>query len=64
LKSAGVNITDEQQVLSVIRSLPYNDVWSHIKMVLTHNEGIKTFDDVSRHLELEAERIKVTRAAR
>ena len=32
-------------------------------MVLTHNEGIKTFDDVSRHLELEAERVKVTRAA-
>ena len=32
-------------------------------MVLTHNEGIKTFDDVSRHLELEKERIKVTRAA-
>jgi hypothetical protein len=63
LKAAGVNITDEQQVLSVIRSLPDNDVWSHIKMVLTHNEGIKTFDDVSRHLELEAERVKVTRAA-
>jgi hypothetical protein len=63
LKAAGVNITDEHQVLSVIRSLPDNDVWSHIKMVLTHNEGIKTFDDVSRHLELEAERVKVTRAA-
>ena len=62
LNAAGVNITDEQQVLSVIRSLPDNEVWSHVKMVLTHNEGIKTFDDVSRHLELEAEHIKVTRA--
>ena len=28
---------------------------------LTHNENIKTFDDVARHLELEAERLEATK---
>ena len=28
---------------------------------LTHNENIKTFDDVARHLELEAERLEVAK---
>lgn len=26
-----------------------------MKLVLTHNEAIKTFDDISSHLELEVE---------
>ena len=29
---------------------------------MTHNENIKTFDDLSRHLELEAERLEAPRA--
>jgi hypothetical protein len=28
---------------------------------LTHNENIKTFEDVSRHLELEAERLEAAK---
>ena len=28
---------------------------------MTHNENIKTFDDVARHLELEAERFEVAK---
>ncbi|XP_026395085.1 uncharacterized protein LOC113289877 [Papaver somniferum] len=61
LKSARNVLTDEQQVLVVIRSLP--DSWVHMKQILTHNEGIKNFSDISRHVELEAERQEATRVA-
>ena len=50
LKDAGHVLTDEQQVQAVIRSLPHT--WDNMKMHLTHNEGIKTLSDVSRHLEV------------
>jgi gag-polypeptide of LTR copia-type len=40
LKDVGHILTDEQQIQSVIRSLPYT--WEHMKVNLTHNEGIKT----------------------
>lgn len=52
MRAAGHDLADEQQVLVLIRSLPA--FWGYVKMVLTHTEGIKTFDDISRHLELEA----------
>ena len=61
LQSMGVALTDEQQLLGVIRSLPEPE-WSQMKLIMTHNENIKTFDDVSCHLELEAELIEVNRA--
>ena len=44
-------MTDEQQVQAVIRSLPSS--WEHMRVNLTHNDNIKTFDDVARHVELE-----------
>ena len=59
LKSAGNNLTDEQQVQAVIRSFPSS--WETMCQNLTHNENIKTFDDVARHLELKAERFKVAK---
>lgn len=31
-----------------------------MKLFMTHSENIKNFDDISRHLELEAERMDVT----
>ncbi|KAH0747420.1 hypothetical protein KY285_009077 [Solanum tuberosum] len=52
---------DEQQVQLVIRSLPNN--WEHLKVNLTHNDSIKTFSDVARHVELEDERLGATKAA-
>ena len=55
LRVAGHDMTDEQQVQSVIRSLPSN--WEHMRVNLTHNENIKTFDDVARHVELEEDRL-------
>ena len=54
LKAVGNNLTDEQQIQAVIRSLP--DSWEQTKPNMTHNESIQMLEDLSRHLELEAER--------
>lgn len=56
LKDAGHVLTDEQQVQAVIRSLPQG--WDPLKMNLIHNETIQTLSDVSKHLELEEERLE------
>ena len=58
LKATGNNLSDEQQVTAVIRSLP-EPTSGQMKLVLTHSENIKTFADISRHLELEAKRMGV-----
>ncbi|GAV86405.1 UBN2_2 domain-containing protein [Cephalotus follicularis] len=60
LKNAEVALSDEQQVQAVIRSLP--DSWVSMRQILTHNGNIKNFADVSRHVELEAEREEAIRA--
>jgi gag-polypeptide of LTR copia-type len=57
LKDTDHILTDEQQVQAVIRSLPYT--WEHMKVHLTHNEGIKTLNDAVRHLELEEDRVPI-----
>ena len=54
MKAAGCELTDEQQILAVLRSLP-EPFWGQVKLVLTHNEGIKTFENISYHLELKVE---------
>ena len=61
LKVVGHVLSDEQQVQAVIRSLPHS--WEHMKVNLTHNESIITFDDVSRHLELEDERLEAAKSS-
>ncbi|KAL0378716.1 UNVERIFIED_CONTAM: hypothetical protein Sradi_3177100 [Sesamum radiatum] len=61
LQNAGCELSDEQQVLAVLRSLP-EPTWGHVKLVLTHNEQIKTFDSVASHLKLEADRRESERA--
>ena len=43
----------------MIRSLPSS--WETMCLNLTHNENIKTFDDVACHLELEAERLEAAK---
>ena len=53
LKAIGNVLTDEQQVQFVIWSLP--DSWINMKQIMTHNENIKNFADISRHVEFEAE---------
>ena len=61
LKNANSIITDEQQVQVVIRSLP--DSWEHMKVNMTHNESVKTFKDIQRHLELEDECLVATKSS-
>ena len=55
LKTFGHILTDEQQVEAIIRSLPKS--WDHMVVNMTHNESVKTSEDIVRHLELEAERL-------
>ena len=56
LKEIGHELTNEQQVQVVIRSLPYS--WEHMKVHFTHNTKIKTFDDDVHHVELEEDQIE------
>ena len=60
LRTAGHILSDEQQVQALIRSLP--DKWEHLKVNLTHNDSIKTFNDAARHVELEDERLSVAKS--
>ena len=55
LKGVGHELTDEQQVQTVIRSLSH--AWEHLRINLTHNDNIKTFDDVARLVELLEDRL-------
>ncbi|KAH0748633.1 hypothetical protein KY290_027865 [Solanum tuberosum] len=61
LKSIGHFLSDEQQVQAVIQSLPNN--WEYLKVNLIHNDSIKTFSDVARHVEFEYERFGAAKAA-
>ena len=54
LKSAGHVLSDEEQVHTMIHSLPNN--WEHLKVNLTHNDSIKAFYDIARLFDLEDER--------
>lgn len=57
LKTTSHTLTDEQHVQAIIHSL--HDNWEHMKVNLTYNNIIKTFDDTACHLELEEDRIEV-----
>ena len=60
MKVTGYYLTDKKQVLAIIRSL-LESSWGQVKLVLTHNEAIKTFDGISHHLELQAEQRNMSR---
>ncbi|KAK2995260.1 hypothetical protein RJ640_026064 [Escallonia rubra] len=53
LKDLGHALTDKQQNMTVIRSLPAS--WANMKQLLTHSENIKNFSHASQHVILEAE---------
>ena len=59
LKNAGQVISNEQKIQAILRSLP--ESWDHMKVQMTHNANVKTFEDISRHFELEDERLKAAR---
>ena len=52
-------LIDKQQVQTIIKSLLKS--WERMVVNMTHNESVKTFDDIVRHLELEVERLMVIR---
>lgn len=56
LKIAGHVISDDQQIQTVFRSLPYS--WEHMKVNLIHNKSNITFDVVSRYFELEDDALR------
>ena len=60
LKAAGQEVYEEEHVLNVIRALPNdNEHWKSFKVFMTHSERIKTFEAISKHLEMEEERLKL-----
>ncbi|KAL0453902.1 UNVERIFIED_CONTAM: hypothetical protein Slati_1368300 [Sesamum latifolium] len=61
LQNAGCELSDEQQVLVVLSSLP-EQTWGYVKLVLIHNEQIKAFGSVVIHLKLEANHRESERA--
>ena len=57
LGAVGHEMTYEQQVQVVICFLPNH--LKHMRVNLTHDDNIKTFDDVARNVELEEDRLLV-----
>ena len=51
IRGVGHELTDEQHVQAVIRFLP--SAWENLRINLTHNDNIKTDDDVARHVKLK-----------
>ena len=54
LKGTDQELTTEQHIQDMIP--PILNAWEHLKIILTHYDNIKTFDDVARHVELEKDR--------
>ncbi|OMO50747.1 hypothetical protein CCACVL1_30284 [Corchorus capsularis] len=61
LRAAEVALTNEQQVQAVSSSLL--DSWEHIKAKMTHDESVKTFEVILRHLKMENECLKAVKPA-
>jgi len=60
LKAAGQEVSEEEQVLNVIKALPNdNEYWKSFKVFMTHNEHVKTFEAISKHLEMGEEHLKL-----
>ena len=59
LKTSRHVLINEQQVEAIIRFLPKR--WEHMVVNMTHNENVKIFCDIVRHLKLEVKRLVVAR---
>ena len=62
LKAASNTLTEEQKIQVGLDSLL--DSWETVMISMTHNKNIKTFDDLSCHLELEAECLEASKATK
>jgi hypothetical protein len=59
IKAARNVLTDEQQVQAILLSIRDSSV--SMKQIMTHNENMKYFANISRHVKLETERQEVTK---
>ena len=55
LKASGQDVPEKEQVLNVIRALPDNEHWRNFSLIMVHDENIKTFEVISKHLKMEDE---------
>ena len=54
LKAAGVDISEREQRTNVLRALPAgDDRWKPFITMMTHNENIKTFAKITKHLDVK-----------
>ena len=56
LKAARQDIPEDEQALNVMRALPKTKLRENFSQVMAHNDNIKTFNAISKHLEMEDER--------
>ena len=56
-KATSQDIPKDEQALNVIRALPDTDLWQNSQL-MAHNDNIKTFQKIPKHLEMEDERQK------
>ena len=57
LKDVAQDIHEDEQILKVIRTLPDTDFLRNFSQVMAHNDSIKTFEVISKHLKIEDEKI-------
>jgi len=55
LKAAGKDIPEDEQALNVIQTLPDTDLRRNFSLIMAHNNNIKTFETILKHLEMEGE---------
>jgi len=54
IKAAKWKISEEEQVLNVVRALPSEpEHWKNIKLTMTHSKHLKTFAEIQSHLKME-----------
>jgi len=57
-KATSQDIPNKVQGLNVIRALSNTDLWWNFSLVRAHNDNKKTFEAISKHLEMADERQK------
>ncbi|KAH9602730.1 hypothetical protein KSS87_019040 [Heliosperma pusillum] len=57
LKAIGRDVPDEEKVVNVLRSLPSDtEERKNFKLLMSHSENLKTFNELAKHVEMEVER--------
>jgi len=54
LKAVMWNICENEHVVNMIQIFPYEtEHWRSFKFIIAHNENIKTFEAISKHLKTQ-----------